>query len=219
MDDIVHSIEHPSWDRIFHLKEALRLGVPVQSIFNLTKIDKWFLNEIQQLVQLELELRRYTLQNLPSDFLLELKQKGYSDAQIAHVLGNATEDEVYEKRKELKINRVYKTVDTCAAEFPATTPYFYSTFENGYTTEDGEFVTSSESIRSDRKKIIVLGSGPNRIGQGIAFDYACVHGVMAARDAGYESIMVHCNPETVSTDFDIADKLYFEPIFWDLFMN
>ncbi len=215
VDDIVHSIENPSWDRIFHLKEALKLGVPIQSIFNLTKIDKWFLNEIQQLVQLEAELKRYQLMNLPHDLFMEAKQKGYSDSQIAFILGNVTEDEVYDRRKALGISRVYKTVDTCAAEFPSKTPYFYSTFENGFTTADGNFNTENESVRTDKKKIIVLGSGPNRIGQGIEFDYACVHGVLAAREAGYEAIMVNCNPETVSTDFDIADKLYFEPVFWE----
>jgi len=215
VDDIVHGIENPSWDRLFHIKEALKLGVPIQSIFNLCKIDKWFLHEIQQLVQLEAELRRYNLHNLPPDFLMELKQKGYSDAQIAHTLGNVTEDEVYDRRKELGIRRIYKTVDTCAAEFPSKTPYFYSTFEHGYYHADGKFETSNESVRSDKKKVVVLGSGPNRIGQGIEFDYACVHGVLAAKEAGHEAIMVNCNPETVSTDFDIADKLYFEPVFWE----
>ncbi|MBK8413633.1 MAG: carbamoyl-phosphate synthase large subunit [Bacteroidetes bacterium] len=215
LDDIVYNLEHASWDRLFHVKEALKLGVPIQSIFNLTKIDKWFLHEIQQLVLMEQELKRYNLQNLPADFFLELKQKGYSDNQIAYVLSNVTEDEVYARRKELGINRVYKTVDTCAAEFPSKTPYFYSTFENGYTAADGKTIISNESVRSDKKKIIVLGSGPNRIGQGIEFDYACVHGVLAAKEAGFEAIMVNCNPETVSTDFDIADKLYFEPVFWE----
>ncbi|HEX5003435.1 MAG TPA: carbamoyl-phosphate synthase large subunit [Bacteroidia bacterium] len=215
VDDIVNAIEYPTWDRIFQIKEALRLGVPVQSIFNLTKIDKWFLQEISQLVTMEQELRRYNLNNIPADFFMELKQKGYSDAQIAHTLGNVTDEEVYERRKELGIRRVYKTVDTCAAEFSAQTPYFYSTFENSFTAADGTVQTSNESVRSDKKKVLVLGSGPNRIGQGIEFDYACVHGVLAAKEAGYEAIMVNCNPETVSTDFDIADKLYFEPVFWE----
>lgn len=215
LDDIVYNLEHASWDRLFHVKAALKLGVPIQSIFNITKIDKWFLHEIQQLVLMEQELKRYNLQNLPADFFMELKQKGYSDSQIAYVLSNVTEDEVYARRKELGIHRVYKTVDTCAAEFPSKTPYFYSTFENGYIAVDGKTVLSNESVRSDKKKIIVLGSGPNRIGQGIEFDYACVHGVLAAKEAGFEAIMVNCNPETVSTDFDIADKLYFEPVFWE----
>ncbi len=215
VDDIVQGIENPSWDRLFHVKEALRLGVPIQSVFNLTKIDKWFLNEIQQLVQIESEIKRYQLNNLPPDLFLEAKQKGYADAQIAHIFGNVSEDEVYNRRKQLGIHRVYKTVDTCAAEFPSKTPYFYSTFEAGFKKEGGEIVSENESVRSDKKKIIVLGSGPNRIGQGIEFDYACVHGVLAAKEAGFEAIMVNCNPETVSTDFDIADKLYFEPVFWE----
>lgn len=215
VDDVVHSMEHPSWDRLFHVKEALKLGVPIQSVHNLTKIDKWFLNEIQQLVHLESELRRYSLNNIPHDLFLELKQKGYSDAQIAATLGNVTEDEVYEKRKEMGIRRVYKTVDTCAAEFPSKTPYLYSTFEAAYRDSNGNMVTGNESVVSNKKKVIVLGSGPNRIGQGIEFDYACVHGVLAAKEAGFEAIMVNCNPETVSTDFDIADKLYFEPVFWE----
>jgi len=144
------------------------------------------------------------LNNIPRDFFMTLKQKGYSDVQIAWLLGNVTEDQVYDRRKELGINRVYKMVDTCAAEFPAQTPYYYSTFEE-----------ENESISSDRKKIIVLGSGPNRIGQGIEFDYSCVHGLLAAKECGYEAIMVNCNPETVSTDFNMADKLYFEPVFWE----
>lgn len=215
VDDIVHSMEHPSWDRLFHIKEALRLGVPIQSVHNLTKVDKWFLNEIQQLVQIEAELRRYQLNNIPVDLMLEIKQKGYADAQIAHLLGNVSEDEVYQRRKEIGIRRVYKMVDTCAAEFPSQTPYLYSTFEAAYRKADGELAAENESVVSDKKKVIVLGSGPNRIGQGIEFDYSCVHGILAARESGYEAIMVNCNPETVSTDFDIADKLYFEPVFWE----
>lgn len=215
VDDIVHSMEHPSWDRLFHIKEALRLGVPIQSVHNLTKVDKWFLNEIQQLVQIEAELRRYQLNNIPADLMLEIKQKGYADAQIAHLLGNVTEDDVYQRRKELGVKRVYKMVDTCAAEFPSQTPYLYSTFEAAFRKADGELAAENESVVSDKKKVIVLGSGPNRIGQGIEFDYSCVHGILAARESGYEAIMVNCNPETVSTDFDIADKLYFEPVFWE----
>ena len=218
-EDIIHSLEFPSWDRLFHIKDAMDLGVPVQSIHHLTKIDKWFLHQIQQLVDMEKELKRYQLQNIPKGFFLELKQKGFADAQIAHVLGNVTEDEVYARRKELDVRRVYKMVDTCAAEFPAKTPYFYSTFETEMENENGERFTENESteLKSQitKKKIIVLGSGPNRIGQGIEFDYSCVHGVLAAKEAGYEAIMVNCNPETVSTDFDIADKLYFEPVFWE----
>ena len=203
VEDIMYKLEHPSWDRLFAVKDALRIGVPIESVRKATRIDKWFLHEIQDLVNLENELKRYTLNNIPKDILLTLKQKGFSDVQIAWLLG-VTEDEVYDKRKELGIKRVYKIVDTCAAEFPAQTPYYYSTYE-------GE----NESVPSDKKKIIVLGSGPNRIGQGIEFDYSCVHGLLAAKEEGFESIMVNCNPETVSTDFNMADKLYFEPIFWE----
>lgn len=204
IEDIMSKLEHPSWDRLFAIKDAFSKGVPLESIRKVTKIDKWFLLQIQELVTLEQELKRYTLNNIPKDIFITLKQKGFSDVQIAYVLGNVTEDEVYERRKELGINRVYKMVDTCAAEFPAQTPYYYSTYE-------GE----NESIPSNKKKIIVLGSGPNRIGQGIEFDYSCVHGLLAAKEEGFESIMVNCNPETVSTDFNMADKLYFEPVFWE----
>ena len=204
LEEIMHSLEHPSWDRLFHIKDAMSLGVPLESIRKITHIDKWFLIQIMELVNLEVELKRYSLNNIPTDFFINLKQKGYADAQIAWLLGNVTEDEVYNRRKELGIRRVYKMVDTCAAEFPAKTPYYYSTFED-----------ENESIVSDRKKIIVLGSGPNRIGQGIEFDYSCVHGLLAAKESGYESIMINCNPETVSTDFNMADKLYFEPVFWE----
>lgn len=204
LDEIMDSLEHPSGDRLFHIKDAFELGVPLESIRKATRIDKWFLVQIQELVHLEQELRRYQLNNIPRDFFMTLKQKGYSDVQIAWLLGNVTEDQVYDRRKELGINRVYKMVDTCAAEFPAQTPYYYSTFEE-----------ENESISSDKRKIIVLGSGPNRIGQGIEFDYSCVHGLLAAKECGYEAIMVNCNPETVSTDFNMADKLYFEPVFWE----
>jgi carbamoyl-phosphate synthase large subunit len=204
LEEIMHSLEHPSWDRLFHVKDAMSLGVPLESIRKITHIDKWFLVQIMELVNMEAELKRYSLKNIPTDFFITLKQKGYADTQIAWLLGNVTEDEVYDRRKELGIHRVYKMVDTCAAEFPAKTPYFYSTFED-----------ENESIVSDKKKIIVLGSGPNRIGQGIEFDYSCVHGLLAAKEAGYEAIMINCNPETVSTDFNMADKLYFEPVFWE----
>ena len=205
LDEIMNSLEHPSWDRLFHIYDALSLGVPIESVRKATKIDRWFLNQIQEIVNLEAELRRYSVNNIPEDILLTVKQKGFSDVQIAWILGvNTTEEDVYQRRKALGINRVYKMVDTCAAEFQAQTPYYYSTYE-------GE----NESVPSDKKKIIVLGSGPNRIGQGIEFDYSCVHGLLAAKEAGYESIMINCNPETVSTDFNMADKLYFEPVFWE----
>lgn len=204
LEEIMHSLEHPSWDRLFHVKDAMSLGVPLESIRKITHIDKWFLVQILELVNMEAELKRYSLNNIPTDFFITLKQKGYADAQIAWLLGNVTEDEVYDRRKSLGIKRVYKMVDTCAAEFPAQTPYYYSTFED-----------ENESIVSNKKKIIVLGSGPNRIGQGIEFDYSCVHGLLAAKESGFEAIMINCNPETVSTDFNMADKLYFEPVFWE----
>ena len=204
LEEIMHSLEHPSWDRLFHVKDAFSLGVPLESIRKITHIDKWFLVQIQELVTLEQELKNFTLETISKDFFITLKQRGYSDAQLAWLLGNVTEDEVYNRRRQLGIKRVYKMVDTCAAEFPAQTPYYYSTFED-----------ENESVVSAKKKIIVLGSGPNRIGQGIEFDYSCVHGLLAAKEAGYEAIMVNCNPETVSTDFNMADKLYFEPVFWE----
>ncbi|MBC6111843.1 carbamoyl-phosphate synthase large subunit [Pedobacter fastidiosus] len=204
IEDIMYGLEHASWNRLFLIKDAMTTGVPLESIRKVTKIDKWFLNQIQELVLLETELKRYSLNNIPQDFFMTLKQKGFSDIQIAWLLGNVTEDEVYDRRKALGINRVYKMVDTCAAEFPAKTPYYYSTFEE-----------ENESIPSDKKKVIVLGSGPNRIGQGIEFDYSCVHGLLAAKESGIEAIMINCNPETVSTDFNMADKLYFEPVFWE----
>lgn len=196
-------LKNPSWNRLFSIKDAMRVGVATSTIESLTKIDPWFLNQIEELDHTERELRTYTLPTITEEVLRRAKRQGYADRQIAHCL-RCLESEVFHKRQELGIKRVYKQVDTCAAEFAASTPYYYSTFE-------GE----NESIPSDRKKVIVLGSGPNRIGQGIEFDYACVHGVLAAKALGYEAIMVNCNPETVSTDFDIADKLYFEPVFWE----
>jgi len=203
-DDIIKRLEVVSDDRIYRVKDALRLGVPVSSVQKLTKIDPWYLKQIKTLVKLEDQLMKYNIpEDIPKEFMQELKSVGYSDNQIAWLM-RIDEEDVTKYRKSIGIRRTYKMVDTCAAEFEAHTPYFYSTF-------DGE----NESIPSDKKKIIVLGSGPNRIGQGIEFDYCCVHGVMAIKEAGYESIMINCNPETVSTDFDIADKLYFEPIYWE----
>lgn len=202
-DQILDSLEHPSWDRIFRIYDALKLGISRKTIFKLTKIDKWFLNQIEELVHLEQEIKGYTLESIPEELMRLAKQKGYADRQIAHLL-HCLESEVYNKRKSMGINRVWKLVDTCAAEFEAQTPYYYSAFDE-----------ENESVSSDKKKIIVLGAGPNRIGQGIEFDYCCVHGVLAAKEAGYETIMINCNPETVSTDFDISDKLYFEPVFWE----
>jgi carbamoyl-phosphate synthase large subunit len=201
--DILYSLEHPSWNRLFHIYDAIKLGIPFKTIVEKTKIDIWFLKQIEDLIKLERKIEKYHLENLPKELLFEAKQKGYADRQIAHLL-RCLESEVHKKREEFNINRVYKLVDTCAAEFEAQTPYYYSTFEY-----------ENESKVSDKKKIVVLGSGPNRIGQGIEFDYSCVHGVLAAKECGYETIMINCNPETVSTDFDTADKLYFEPVFWE----
>ena len=202
-DKILHSLEHPSWNRLFHIYDAIKLGIPFKTIQEKTKIDIWFLRQIEDLIKLEDKIEKHTLQTLPKDLLFEAKQKGYADRQIAHLL-RCLESEVYNRRDELGIKRVYKLVDTCAAEFEAETPYYYSTFEY-----------ENESVVSDKKKVVVLGSGPNRIGQGIEFDYSCVHGVLAAKECGYETVMINCNPETVSTDFDTADKLYFEPVFWE----
>lgn len=202
-DKILDSLEHPSWNRLFHIYDAIKLGIPFKTIQEKTKIDIWFLRQIEDLIKLENRIEKHHLDNLPKELLFEAKQKGYADRQIAHLL-RCLESEVYKKREDFGINRVYKLVDTCAAEFAAETPYYYSTFEY-----------ENESVVSDRKKVVVLGSGPNRIGQGIEFDYSCVHGVLAAKECGYETVMINCNPETVSTDFDTADKLYFEPVFWE----
>ena len=204
-EDIIEYIKIPKWDRIFRIKDALMMGVSVKTIVQATLIDRWFIYEIQKIVDIEKQIAKYRLDTLPEELLKEAKRNGFSDDQIARILPNATEDEIYARRKAAGITRVYKMVDTCSAEFEAKTPYFYSTFEDG----------TNESKVSDKKKIIVLGSGPNRIGQGIEFDYCCVHGLMAIKEAGFEAIMINCNPETVSTDFDIADKLYFEPVFWE----
>lgn len=201
--DLLYSLEHPSWNRLFHVYDAMKLGISMKTIQKLTKIDSWFLEQIWELIELEKEIEKYNLDTIPKDLLRKAKEKGYADRQIAHLI-RCLESEVHKKRRTLGINRVYKLVDTCAAEFEAKTPYYYSTFD-----------AENESVVSDKKKVIILGSGPNRIGQGIEFDYSCVHGVLAAKECGYETIMLNCNPETVSTDFDIADKLYFEPVFWE----
>ncbi len=211
---IIEKLTNPSWDRVFVIYDAIQIGIPLSRIHEITKIDMWFLRQYEELHVLEKEISRFNVDTLERDLLLEAKQKGYGDRQIAHMLG-CLESQVYKKREVLKINRVYKLVDTCAAEFKAETPYYYSTFENEMETSDGNRFSENDSLVSDKKKIIVLGSGPNRIGQGIEFDYCCVHGVLAASELGYETIMINCNPETVSTDFDVADKLYFEPVFWE----
>ena len=213
-DQIISKLKHASWDRVFVIYDAIQMGIPLSRIYEITKIDMWFLKQYEELYFLQKEISTFTIDNIEKELLLEAKQKGYGDRQIAHMLG-CYESEVYKKRKTLNIKRVYKLVDTCAAEFEAKTPYYYSTFESEMTDNNGLTYTHNESVVSDRKKVIVLGSGPNRIGQGIEFDYCCVHGVLAAAECGYETIMINCNPETVSTDFDTADKLYFEPVFWE----
>lgn len=205
-EELIQYIKIPKWDRIFRIKDAIMLGVSVKTISQATGIDRWFLYEIQKICTAEKEIKKYKMETLPVELLREAKTLGFSDAQIALIMQDGDEEVVFQKRKTAGINRIFKMVDTCSAEFEAKTPYFYSTFEN-----DG----LSESVVSDKKKIIILGSGPNRIGQGIEFDYCCVHGLLAVKECGYESIMVNCNPETVSTDFDMADKLYFEPVFWE----
>ena len=202
-DAILKSLENPSWNRLFHIYDAIKLGIPFKKIKEKTRIDDWFLRQIKDLLDLEKKISKFTISDIPKELLFEAKQKGYADRQLGHLL-KCMESEVFHKRNDLGIKRVYKLVDTCAAEFRAKTPYFYSTFED-----------ENESKVTNNKKIVVLGSGPNRIGQGIEFDYCCVHGVLAAKECGYETIMINCNPETVSTDFDTADKLYFEPVFWE----
>lgn len=213
-EQIIEKLTYASWDRVFVIYDAIAMGIPLKRIHEITKIDMWFLRQYEELFNLEKEISTFTIGTLDRELLLEAKQKGYGDRQIAHML-KCLESEVYKKREELKINRVYKLVDTCAAEFKAQTPYYYSTFEAEIETADGKVFVDNESIVTDKKKVVVLGSGPNRIGQGIEFDYSCVHGVLAAKECGYETIMINCNPETVSTDFDTADKLYFEPVFWE----
>ncbi|KXX72298.1 carbamoyl-phosphate synthase large subunit [Flammeovirga sp. SJP92] len=203
-DEILDKLENPSWDRLFRIWDAMKLGIAMRTVRNLTKIDKWFLRQILDLVLVEKKISEQTIDTISFELMREAKEKGFGDRQIAHILG-CLESEVFEKRyNEMDIKRQWKLVDTCAAEFEAKTPYFYSTFDS-----------QNESKPSKKKKVVVLGAGPNRIGQGIEFDYCCVHGVLAAKEAGYETIMINCNPETVSTDPDIADKLYFEPVFWE----
>lgn len=193
------------WDRTLQIRNAFKLGASVEELADITKVDPWFLFQIQDIVTVEEEIRRKVLKQIDHDFMLQIKRFGFSDFQIAYLVQNKeTEDAVRDYRKSLGIKPSYLLVDTCAGEFPARTPYYYSSYES-----------KTESEVSDRKKVIILGSGPNRIGQGIEFDYSCVHGILAAKEMGYEAIMINCNPETVSTDFDVADKLYFEPVYWE----
>ncbi|WP_338407879.1 carbamoyl-phosphate synthase large subunit [uncultured Flavobacterium sp.] len=213
-EQIIDKLTFASWDRVFVIYDAIALGIPLSRIHEITKIDMWFLKQYEELYTLEKEISNFKLDTLPKELLLEAKQKGFADRQIAHML-SCLESQIHALRMSMNINRVFKLVDTCAAEFKALTPYYYSTFESEIEKENGERYVHNESIVTPKKKIIVLGSGPNRIGQGIEFDYSCVHGVLSAKECGYETIMINCNPETVSTDFDTADKLYFEPVFWE----
>ena len=213
-EQIIEKLTYASWDRVFVIYDAIAMGIPLSRIHDITKIDMWFLKQYEELFHLEKEISKYKVDSLPKELLLEAKQKGYGDRQIAHMM-KCLESQVHKLRGEMNIQRVYKLVDTCAAEFKAQTPYYYSTFEAEIEKADGTRYVHNESSVTDKKKVVVLGSGPNRIGQGIEFDYSCVHGVLAAKECGYETIMINCNPETVSTDFDTADKLYFEPVFWE----
>ena len=198
----------PYWDRTLQIRNAFKMGASVEEIADITKVDPWFLQQIRHMVSLENRTEGQSLDSISRDNLFELKQAGFSDYQIAWLLSKngdkTSEDDVRNMRLEMDMRPSFKMVDTCAAEFPAETPYYYSSYES-----------ENESVVTDRKKVMILGSGPNRIGQGIEFDYSCVHAVLAAQEMGYEAIMVNCNPETVSTDFDIADKLYFEPVYWE----
>jgi carbamoyl-phosphate synthase large subunit len=211
-EELIEYIKIPKWDRVFRIKDALMAGVSVKRICESTGIDRWFIYQIQKICECEKVIANYNAETLPASIISKAKNLGFTDEQIVRIMKDGTADDLYERRKAMGITRVFKMVDTCSAEFEAKTPYFYSTFENKATAGN---LIQNESKISEKKKIIVLGSGPNRIGQGIEFDYCCVHGLLAIKEAGYEAIMVNCNPETVSTDFDIADKLYFEPVFWE----
>lgn len=197
------------WDRTLQIRNAFKLGASVEEIADISKVDPWFLYQIQDIVTLEGEIRKKALSQIDGLFMREIKRYGFSDYQIAYLVqDDVSEEEVRALRKSLGVKPSYQVVDTCAGEFPAQTPYFYSSYES-----------NTESEISGKEKIVILGSGPNRIGQGIEFDYSCVHGVLAAKEMGYEAIMINCNPETVSTDFDVADKLYFEPVYLERVMD
>lgn len=197
---IIKELKEPGADRIRYLGDAMRLGLPIEEIFNFTKIDPWFLYQIEDLVKNEKQLKTYKLDEIDKPYLFELKQKGFSDHRIGYLIGE-DEKSIRELRAKNHIHPVYKRVDTCAAEFHTDTAYLYSTYEQ-----------ECESRPTSNKKIMILGGGPNRIGQGIEFDYCCVHASLALKEAGFETIMVNCNPETVSTDYDISDRLYFESV-------
>ena len=199
-DKIGDELAYPRAERLWYVADAFGVGMSLAEIHRYTKIDPWFLAQIKEIVDVELRLEQRSLAELSRDDLRALKRMGFADRRIAHLL-KVDEGAVRSRRHELGIRPVYKRVDTCAAEFATQTAYLYSTYED-----------ECEALPSDRKKVIVLGGGPNRIGQGIEFDYCCVHAAMALREDGYETIMVNCNPETVSTDYDTSDRLYFEPL-------
>jgi carbamoyl-phosphate synthase large subunit len=203
LDDIIQEIGEPGPDRIWYLADAFRMGMGLDEIYNETKVDPWFLEQIEELITMETELKQRKIDSLSAAELRFIKQKGFSDRRLAKLLG-VDASSVRAARHRLKVVPVYKRVDTCAAEFSTNTAYLYSTYE----AEHGE----CESQPTTKDKIMVLGGGPNRIGQGIEFDYCCVHAALAMREDGYETIMVNCNPETVSTDYDTSDRLYFEPL-------
>ena len=222
--DIRQKISVPNWERVWFIADGLRVGMTVEEIFNLSRIDPWFLHQIKQIVDREKELKEQAANILndrtpsPDHPLRRAKEYGFSDRRLARLL-TTTEETVRRARYELGITPVFKTVDTCAAEFEAHTPYLYSTYEKPFYTIKGKGVSSEvrgtaecDANPTDRKKIVILGGGPNRIGQGIEFDYCCVHAAFALKEDGFETIMVNCNPETVSTDYDTSDRLYFEPL-------
>ena len=203
--DVRERLRKSYWDRTLQIRNAFMHGASMDEVYDITRVDPWFLQRIRMLIDLEKALQRLRLQDVTPEQMMDLKQHGYSDVQIAWLVADeVSEEEVRQYRLSQNVHPQFLLVDTCAGEFPAATPYFYSSYE-----------TATESPVSNREKVIILGSGPNRIGQGIEFDYSCVHGVQAVQEMGYEAIMINCNPETVSTDFDIADKLYFEPVFWE----
>jgi carbamoyl-phosphate synthase large subunit len=207
INGLKEKLQTTCWDRIWYIAEALRRKLSVDEIHGLTRIDPWFLNNIKDIVKLEEKIRSLGWEKMSRSVMQEAKEYGFSDNYLASLLG-VKEQQVRKSRQKLGINAVYKTVDTCGAEFEATTPYLYSTFEK-----------DCEANPSNRRKVIILGSGPNRIGQGIEFDYCCVHAAFALREIGIESIMVNCNPETVSTDYDTSDRLYFEPLTFEDVMS
>ena len=214
LEQIRSGLRIPNPDRIFTVRHAMLMGMTIEEIFELTAIDPWFLDKLQELLETEKVLKKTPLGQLNRDLLYAVKQQGFSDRQIAYAT-KTSEDEVRAYRKSLGIIPVYKTVDTCAAEFEALTPYYYSTYESEVLAIDGEESTAAvetEVLPSDRRKVMILGGGPNRIGQGIEFDYCCCHAAFSLRDDGFETIMVNSNPETVSTDYDTSDRLYFEPL-------